>query len=86
MPAEAEAVGEDASDADFAGCVRDVVEVAAGFASWLSRLIVGCRTPCLMRQGAGDQLDAAGGAEQVADHALGAGDRQLAGRGRRRPS
>ena len=46
----------------------------------LSRLIVGGSTPSRIVEQADDRLDAAGGGDQVAHHALGARDRHLVGR------
>ena len=72
MSAESEAVGHDRVDAGFAGDVGDVVEVAA-FAGVVE--IDGRGKHAVVNgQGRDDQLDAAGGAQQVAELALGAGD------------
>ena len=76
MAAEAEAVGEEFLDADFAGGVRDVVEVAAGLDVLVLQVDGRVQDAVLEAHGAGHGLDAAGGAEQVADHALGARDHQ----------
>src|SRR5207248_2891109 len=77
LPAEAEAIAQDMIDAFFAGGVGDVVEVA---------IRVGCFVIDRRRDDAaanghdaGDQFGSAGGGDQVAEHALAAGDRNLAG-------
>ena len=61
-----------------AGLVGDVVEVAVG----VGVVEVDRRRQDAVadRQQADDRLDAAGGGDQVAHHALGAGDRHLVGR------
>ena len=79
VAAEAEAVGHDVVDAGFAGDVGDVVEVAA-FAGVVEVDGRG-KDAGVDGQGRGDQLDAAGGAEQVAELALGAGDLEPLGVG-----
>ena len=74
VAAEAEAVRHDAVDPGLAGDVGDVVEVAP----LVGVVEVDRRRDDagVDRQRRGDQLDAAGGAEQVAELALGAGDLQ----------
>src|SRR5947208_1801804 len=72
MAAEAEAVGHHAVDPGLAGDIGDVVQVApfAGLVeidSWGEHAVVD-------GQGRGDQLDAPGGAQEVSELALGAGD------------
>src|SRR5262249_34655673 len=68
VAAEAETVGDGAADAHLAGGVGDVIEVAIR----VGRLVVNGRVDDAgaQRLDAGDQLDAAAGAEQVAGHAL----------------
>src|SRR4051812_5768006 len=77
MPAEAETVRNGVANALLARLVRDVIEIARGV--W--RVVIDRRMEhaVLQRQDAGDDFDAPGGAERVAQHALGAGDGQLAG-------
>ena len=82
MAAEAEAVGHDVVDAGLAGDVGDVVEVAA-FAG-VVEVDRGGKDAGVDGQGRGDQLDAAGGAQEVAELALGAGDLEPRRRGGRR--
>src|SRR5262249_5666332 len=77
LPAEAKAVAEHVAYAFFAGRVRDVVEVAVR----VGVLVVDRGWQHAFAQGhdTGDQLDGAGGGDQVADHALAAGDRDGVG-------
>src|SRR5262249_30086606 len=75
MAAEAEAVGDGTAHALLAGPIRHVVEVAlrVGLVEVDRRV----NHPLPDGQGAGDEFHAAAGAEQMADHALGAADREL---------
>ena len=77
MAAEAEAVGHHAIDDGFAGDVGDIIEIA----KFVGIIEVDRRRQDIgmNRQRRGDQLDAAGSAEQVAELALGARNLELLG-------
>ena len=78
VAAEAEAVAHGGRELPLAGVVRRVVEIAHRDRA-LSRLIVGGIDAVAQRQHGQHQLDAAAGAQQVAELALGARDAQLVG-------
>src|SRR5436309_2361617 len=75
MPAEGEAVGDGPLPWQPTRLLGHVVQIAGG----IGRAQVDGRMHDAMldRHDRGDQLDAAAGPEQVADHALGAADRQF---------
>lgn len=79
MAAETEAIGDGFFDADFPGCIGDVVEIAAAFDVRLFEIDGGMEQAVAEAQDGCDSFDTAASAEQMADHAFGAGDHQLAG-------
>src|SRR5579859_6189310 len=83
VAAEAEAVGDGPPYPHLARRVRHVIEIAGRIGS--AKVDGGMDDARLDAHHGGDQLDAAAGAEQVADHALGAANGKLAGVGAEDP-